>query len=58
MLNVEEIKQRLSGVHCSLHIVSCALDSGEAISYKTRDEVYYYNLTPSSDLQDAFSGSL
>ncbi|MBN2878764.1 MAG: DUF58 domain-containing protein [Clostridia bacterium] len=55
--NLSEIKKQM-GTSCALHIVSCSFNKDSEGSYRTSDGIYYYNLSPGSDLQDIFIRSI
>lgn len=49
---------KLIGSDCTLHIVSCSFSSTSNGAYRASNGIYYYNLSPESELEDVFLGSI
>ena len=57
-LDQQNTIQKLLGHNCSVNIVSSTYTQKETGAYRTSEGIYYYNLSPESDIEDIFVRSI
>ncbi len=57
-LENQAIIHKLLGNQCTVHIVSSSYDDNREGAYRSSEGIFYYDLTPSSSLQDIFVRSV
>ena len=54
LLENESTILKIMSSNCTIHIVSCSYNDNKSECYRASNGIYYYNLSPSSNLQDIF----